>query len=133
MLARLGETEPAAVLSGAFAAHLLSAQNENEQTATCQTQALARHTPGEAAYDAAAGRGAAMDEDEIAGYAVSELQRVTALLTEPRAQVPHAPPGPGVRSAGNDCRSAAPGMTPARPRPRRWPRSGPGSGRRFRQ
>jgi hypothetical protein len=83
MLARLGEAEPAAVLSGAFAVHFpasFSARNENERRAIDQTQALARHTLGGAAYDAAAGRGAAMDVDEVVGYALSELRRVAALL-----------------------------------------------------
>ena len=111
MLARLGETEPAAVLSGAFAAHLLSAQNENEQTATRQTQALARHTLGEAAYDDAAGRGAAMDEDEIVAYAVGEFQRVAEMLGQPGEQAPLAPPGPASGPQPATEVSAPPGMT----------------------
>jgi predicted ATPase len=97
MLARLGEAGPAAVLSSAFAAHFpasISARNENEQVATGKTQALARHALGEAAYVAAAGRGAAMDDDEIVRYAVGEFQRVAALLAEPGAPAPPAPPGP---------------------------------------
>jgi predicted ATPase len=97
MLARLGEAGPAAVLSGAFAAHFpasISADNENERVAAGQTQALAQHTLGETAYSAAAGRGAAMDDDEVVRYAVSELRRVAALLAEPGARAPHAPPGP---------------------------------------
>jgi predicted ATPase/class 3 adenylate cyclase len=96
MLARLGEAGPAAVLSGALTAHFpasLSAQT-NEQTAIDQTQALARHALGKAAYDAAAGRGAAMNDDEVVGYAVGELQRVAGLLAQPGARAPHAPPGP---------------------------------------
>jgi hypothetical protein len=63
MLARLGEAGPAAVLSGAFAAQFpgsISAMHENQRRAAGQTQALARHALGEAAYDAALGRGAAI-------------------------------------------------------------------------
>jgi hypothetical protein len=108
VLAQLGEAGPAAVLSGAFAAHFpesVSAWIENELMATDQAQALARHALGEAAYEAAAGRGAAMDEDEIVAYAVGEFQRVAALLAEPGARAPHGPPGP------------ASGPTTASPRP----------------
>jgi hypothetical protein len=53
-----------------------------------------RRELGEAAYVAAAGRGAAMDDDEIVRYAVGEFQRVAALLAEPGAPAPPAPPGP---------------------------------------
>jgi hypothetical protein len=105
MLARLGEAEPAAVLSGAFAAHFpesISAMYENEQMATDQTQALAQYALGEAAYDAAAGRGATMDDDQVVGYAVGELRRVAGLLAEPGASAPHAPPGPASAPQGND-------------------------------
>jgi hypothetical protein len=97
MLARLGEARPAATLSGAFAAHFPGPPSpwyENELMVTDQDQALARHALGEAAYDAAAGRGAAMDDDEIVAYAVGEFQRVAEMLAEPGAQAPHAPPGP---------------------------------------
>lgn len=86
VLARLGEFEPAAVLSGAFAAHFpasISAMYETEQTATDQTQALVRDTLGEAAYNAALRRGAEMDDDEIVRYAVGEFQRVADLLAQP--------------------------------------------------
>jgi hypothetical protein len=95
MLARLGEAGPAAVLSGAFATHFqsISASNENERMATDKTQALARHALGEAAYDAALSRGAAMDDDEIVSYVVSEFQRVAGILAEPGARAPHTPPG----------------------------------------
>jgi predicted ATPase/class 3 adenylate cyclase len=97
VLARLGEAGPAAVLSGAFAAHFpasISARNEDEQMAIDQTQAFARHALGEAAHRAALGRGAAMDVDEVVRYAVSELRRVAALLAQPGARAPEAPPGP---------------------------------------
>ena len=69
VLARLGEAEPAAVLSGAFSAHFppsISAKHENERLGIDEAQALARHALGEAAYSAALGRGAAMDDDEVA-------------------------------------------------------------------
>jgi len=98
MLARLGEAGPAAVLSGAFSAHFpasISAMHEDERMAIDEAQSLARHTLGEAACNAALGRGAAMDEDEVVGYAVGEFQRVAALLAEPGAQAPESPPGPG--------------------------------------
>ena len=106
MLARLGEAGPAAVLSGALAAHFpasISASNENERTAAGKTQALARHALGEAAYVAAVGRGAAMDEDEVVRYAVGEFQRVAALLAQPDVPAPHAPPGPATGPATPGC------------------------------
>jgi hypothetical protein len=98
VLARVGEAGSAAVLSGAFAAHFpasISASNEGEQRAIDRSQALARDALGEAAYDAAASRGAGMDDNEVVRYAVGEFQRVAALLAEPGAGAPHAPPGPG--------------------------------------
>jgi hypothetical protein len=95
ILARLGEAGPAAVLSGASAAHFPGSVSAwYELMVTDQAEALARHALGEAAYDAAAGRGAAMDEDEVVRYAVGEFQRVAALLAEPDARVPEAPPVP---------------------------------------
>jgi hypothetical protein len=97
MLARIGEATPAAVLSGALAAHSpasISARNKDEQTSTGRSRALARDALGEAAYDAAAGRGAAMDDDEIVRYAVGEFRRVAALLAQPGARAPGASPGP---------------------------------------
>jgi hypothetical protein len=97
VLARLGEARPAAVLSGAFAAHFpasISARNETEQRAIGRSQAFARHALGEATYGAAVGRGAAMDDDEAVGYAVGEFQRVAALLAKSGARAPHASPGP---------------------------------------
>jgi hypothetical protein len=97
VLARLGEAGPAAVLAGALAAHFpasISTRNEGERRATDKTQALARDALGEAAYDAALSRGAAMDDDETVGYAVSEFRRVAALLEELGARASHVPPGP---------------------------------------
>jgi hypothetical protein len=98
VLAQLGEAGPAAVLSGALAAHFpgpsFEKWFEDERRGGEQEQALVRRALSEAAYDAAAGRGAAMDEDEIVAYAVGEFQRVAEMLSQPGAQAPHAPPGP---------------------------------------
>ena len=91
MLARLGEAGPAAVLSGALSAHFpasISADNEQDRVATAKTQALARGALGAGAYDAAASRGAAMDDNEVVRYAVSEFQRVAALLRDQRNAYP---------------------------------------------
>jgi predicted ATPase len=114
MLARLGEAGPAAVLSGAVAAHFpgsVSAGLQNELMVTDQAQALARHALGAAAYDAAAGRGATMDEDEIVAYAVGEFQRVAEMLGQPGEQAPLAPPGPASGPQPATEVSAPPGMT----------------------
>jgi len=111
VLARLGEAGPAAVLSGAVSAHFpvsFSAENQDERMAIDEAQALARHALGEAEYGAALGRGAAMDEDEVVGYALGELRRVAALLAEPGVSAPEAPPGPA---------SGPPGITAVQPRP----------------
>jgi hypothetical protein len=83
------------VLSGALAVHFpasISAMYENEHLAADQAQALARRALGESAYDVAAGRGAAMDEDEIVRYAVSEFRQVAELSAQPAARAPDAPP-----------------------------------------
>jgi predicted ATPase len=109
VLARVGEAGSAAVLSGAFAAHFpasISASNEGEQRAIDRSQDLARHALGEAAYDAAAGRGAVMDDDEVVTYAVDEFQRVAALRAQPGARTPEASRGP-----------ASQGTTAGPPRP----------------
>ena len=97
MLARLGEAGSAAVLAGAFSAHFpasISAMNEDDRIAIDEAQSLARHMLGEAAYSAALGRGAAMDEDQVVGYTLGEFRRVAALLAEPGAQASQSPPGP---------------------------------------
>jgi len=97
VLARLGEAEPAAVLSGAFSAHFppdISAVHQNVKMGIGEAQSLARHALGEAAYGAALGRGAAMDDDEVVGYALGEFRRLAAQRAEPRAQAPESPPGP---------------------------------------
>ena len=97
VLARLGEAEPAVVLSGAFSAHFppdISAVHEDEKMGIAEAQSLARHALGEAAYSAALGRGAAMDDDELAGYAQGEFRRLAAPRAEPGAQAPESPPRP---------------------------------------
>jgi hypothetical protein len=79
VLARLGEAEPAAVLSGAFSAHFppsSSVVSKDEQMEIDVAQSLARRTLGEAAYGAALGRGAVMDDDEVVDYALREFRRL---------------------------------------------------------
>ena len=93
--ARRGRTGGDAVRSllGAFpAGHLCRYQYE--KMGIDEAQSLARHALGEAAYSAALGRGAAMDDDEVAGYALGEFRRLAALRAEPGAQAPESPPGP---------------------------------------
>ncbi len=102
-LARLGEAEPAVVLSGAFSANFppdISAVNEDQKMGIGEAQSLARRTLGEAAYNAALIRGAAMDSDEVVGYAQGEFRRLAALSAESGEQ---APPGRGA--------AEPPGMT----------------------
>jgi len=85
------------VLSGAFSAHFppdISAVHQDVKMGVEEAQSLARHTLGEAAYSAALSRGAAMDDDELAGYAQGEFRRLAALRAEPGAQAPESPPGP---------------------------------------
>ena len=98
VLAGLGEAEPAAVLAGAFSAHFppdISAVPKDEQMWIGEAQSLARRALGEAAYSAALARGAAMDDDQIVGYAQGEYRRLVAPRAEPGAQAPESPPGPG--------------------------------------
>jgi len=98
VLARLGEAEPAAVLAGAFSAHFppdISAVPKDEKMGIGAAQSLARRALGEAAYSAALARGAAMDDDQIVGYAQGEYRRLAAPRAEPGAQAPESPPGPG--------------------------------------
>ena len=102
-LARLGEAEPAVVLSGAFSANFppdISAVNEDQKMGIGEAQSLGHRTLGEAAYNAALIRGAAMDSDEVVGYAQGEFRRLAALSAESGAQ---APPGRGA--------AEPPGMT----------------------
>ena len=105
VFARLGEAEPAAVLSGAFSAHFppsLSAVHKGERMEIRQAQSLARHALREAAYSAALGQGAAMDDDELVGYAQSEVGRLAALLQKPARRHRNQRPARGGRAAGND-------------------------------
>ena len=97
VLARLGEAEPAVVLSGAFSAHFppdISGVDQDVTMGIEEAQSLARHALGEAAYSAALGRGAAMDDDQVVEYIQGEFRRLAALRAEPRAQAPESPPGP---------------------------------------
>ena len=99
VLARLGEAEPAAVLAGAFSAHFppdISAVHEDEQLGIGQARSLARCALGDAAYRAALARGAAMDDDEVVGYAQGVYRRLASLHAEPRTPTPGLPPGPGL-------------------------------------
>ena len=82
VLALLGEAEPAAVLSGAFSAHFppdISAVHQDQKMGIGEAQSLARRTLGEVAYSAALARGAAMDDDEVVGYAQGQFRRLAAL------------------------------------------------------
>ena len=98
VLARLGEAEPAAVLAGAFSAHFppdISAVPKDERLGIGEAQSLARRALGEAAYSAALARGAAMDDDEVVGYAQGEYRRLASLRAKPSAPAPESPPWPG--------------------------------------
>jgi hypothetical protein len=57
-----------------------------------EAQSLARQALGGAAYSAALARGAAMDDDEVVGYAQGQFRRLVA-CAEPAAQAPESPPG----------------------------------------
>jgi len=94
VLARLGEAEPAAVLSGAYSAHFppdITPVHHDVTMDIGEAQALARHALGEAAYSTALTRGAAMDDDELVGYVQGEFRRLAA---QPGAQAPESPPSP---------------------------------------
>ena len=95
VLARLGEAEPAAVLSGAYSANFppdISPVHQDVTMDIGEAQALARHALGEAAYSAAVARGAGMDDDGVVGYTQGEYRRLAALRAEPGAQVAESPP-----------------------------------------
>ncbi len=95
VLARIGEAEPAAVLSGAFSAHFppdISSVHKDERLEIGEAQALARHALGEAAYSAAVRRGATMDDDEVVSYAQGEFRRLATSRAEPAAQAPESSP-----------------------------------------
>ena len=98
VLARLGEAEPAAVLAGAFSGHFpadISAGYQDEKMGIGEALSLARRELGEAGYSAALARGAAMDDDEVVGYAQGEYRRLASLLAKPSAPAPESPPWPG--------------------------------------
>jgi hypothetical protein len=81
VLARLGEAEPALVLSGAFSAHFpqdISAVHKDEKLGIGEAQVLARRVLSEAACRAALARGATMDDDRLVGYAQGEFPRLAA-------------------------------------------------------
>ena len=89
LLARLGQAEPAAVLSGAAAANFAPV-GDIFRLDMDQGLLPAREALGEAAYGAALGRGAAMDDKEVVGYAVGEFRRVAAMLAESGTQAPES-------------------------------------------
>ena len=96
ILARLEEAEPAAVLSGAVSAHFppsSSLVSNDEQMEIDEAQSLARYALGEAAYDAAFGRGAAMEDDEVVDYALREFRRLAGQRAQSDAQAPGSAPG----------------------------------------
>jgi predicted ATPase/transcriptional regulator with XRE-family HTH domain len=98
VLARLGEAKPSAVLSGAFSAHFtpgISAVPKDERMEIGEARSLARHALGEAAYSAALAQGAAMDDDEVVGYAQGEYRRLASLGAEPSAPAAESPLWPG--------------------------------------
>jgi hypothetical protein len=74
-LAQLGEAEPAAILTGAVAAHF-AATTANDRLEIDQAQAAARRALGEAAYNTALVRGAAMDDEQITDFALGEFRRL---------------------------------------------------------
>jgi len=87
VLARLGEAEPAAVLSGAFSAHFppdISPVPGDDRMEISEAQSLARQALGEAAYSAALGRGAAMDEDEGRWLRAGRVQAARRLARRTR-------------------------------------------------
>jgi hypothetical protein len=89
VLAWLGEHETAAILAGGVVANFsvrVGNVHMQEQSEIDDAQSLARSTLGEAAYNAALGRGAAMDYEHAADYALGEFRRLAALHAEPGAQ-----------------------------------------------
>jgi predicted ATPase/class 3 adenylate cyclase len=106
VLAQLGEAEPAAVLAGAVSAYFplsVAATYHYERLEIDEALIPARRALGEAAYSTALGRGGAMDDHEVANYALGEFRRVTALLAEPGVQAPGSMPGMA-RLGGTDDR-----------------------------
>jgi len=89
VLARLGDAEPAAVLAGFVSTHFpLCLPNfcSDELLAIDQALVPARAALGEPAYHAATRRGASMDENQAADYALGEFRRLAGLLAEPNAK-----------------------------------------------
>jgi hypothetical protein len=96
VLAQLGEAGPAAVLAGAVSAHFplsVAATYRYERLEIDEALVPARRALGEAAYSTALGRGAEMDDHEVADYALGEFRRVTDLLAERGTQGPESLPG----------------------------------------
>ena len=98
VLARLGEAEPAAVLSGAFAAHFpasISAVHQDERMAIGETQALARPTrsarPPTAPRSAGAPR---WTKTRSSGTRWASSGGSPRCSQQPGAPAPEAPPGP---------------------------------------
>ena len=116
VLAQLGEAEPAAVLAGAVSAHFplsISATHHYERLEIDEAQSLARRALGEAAYSAALGRGAAMDDHEVADYALGEFRGSPSCSQNPaRRHRNHRQPG-AAEPAGM---IAAPGRATCRSR-----------------
>ena len=75
--------EPSRRISSTLGVH------EDEKMGIGEAQSLAHRTLGEAGY-AALARGAAMDDDEFAGYAQGEFRRLAALRAQPGAQAPES-------------------------------------------
>ena len=77
------------MLAGALSAHFppdISVVHQDEMMGIGEAQSLARRALGEAAYSAALAQGAAMDDDEVAGYAQGEYRRLASLRAEPSAR-----------------------------------------------
>jgi len=84
------------VLSGAFSAHFrpdIYPVHEDVKMGIGEARSLARRALGGAAYSAALARGAAMDDDQVVGYAQGEFRRLAAPRAEPGAQAPKSPLG----------------------------------------
>jgi hypothetical protein len=86
LLARLDEAEPAAVLAGAVMAHFaVTTANvpAQERAEIDEAHTFARCALTGDAYNAALARGASMDDEEVAGYALGQFR---GLLDRPIAQ-----------------------------------------------
>ena len=96
VLARLGDSQPAAILAGAVSAHFAVAVgnvHSQEQAEIDDAQSSVRCALGEAAYTTALRRGAAMDDHQMVDYALAEVRRLTALTApEPPPDLAHRTP-----------------------------------------